>query len=289
MAEEIEVFGAAPAERTRIDSLVGSLQERYVHTRTLSALVPILYQSAVIILIVAGLAFLYGIGTDRIAALGAVVLLLVRAAAYGQRLLTAYQGLGEALPYLDRLTQAIEHYRATARRPGHRPIDSVRTVGFESVGFEYRPQTPVLRDVSFAIQAGEAIGVVGPSGAGKSTLVQILLRLREPSAGAYVVNGVPAGEIEDEGWHRRVAYLPQEPHLLGGTVVENIRFYRDWIDDDAIVRAARLAHIHADIMSWADGLRNGRGSARRRRIGWPTPAPLPRAGLGRRSGAAHPR
>jgi len=253
MAEEVEVFGAVQAERSRVNSLVKSLQENFVRTRTLSAIVPVLYQSAVIFLLVAGLGLLYAIGRTRLAALGAVVLLLVRASSYGQQLQTAYQGLGEALPYLDRLTSAIEHYHANRQRSGHRPIDSVRTVEFESVSFAYRPRSPVLRDISFSIEAGEAIGVVGPSGAGKSTLVQLLLRLREPSTGCYRVNGISAGEIDDGAWHRKVAYLPQEPHLLAGSAAENIRFYRDWVDNDAIQRAARLAHIDADIMSWADG------------------------------------
>lgn len=253
MAEEVHVFGAAEAERSRIGSLVETLRKNYVRTRRLSAIVPVLYQSAVIFLLVAGLGLLFAIGTTRVAALGAVVLLLVRASAYGQQLQTAYQGLGESLPYLDRVTDAAERYRARAVRPGDRPLDSVRTIEFDSVSFAYRPDSPVLRDVNFTIKAGEAIGVVGPTGAGKSTLLQLLLRLRDPSAGTYRVNGLPAGEIDDGAWHRKVAYLPQEPHLLNGTVADNIRFYRDWVDDVAIERAARLAHIDGDIVSWANG------------------------------------
>ena len=44
------------------------------------------------------------------------------------------------------------------------------------------------------------------------------------------MNDLAVGEIDDAVWHRKVAYLPQEPHLLSGTVAENIRFYRDWVD-----------------------------------------------------------
>lgn len=255
MAQEVQVFGATEAERSRVNSLVDSLAFNYVRTRTLSRIVPVVYESAVILLVVAGLAVMYAMGTNRLAALGAVVLLLVRSSSYGQQLQSAYQGLGEALPYLDRLTGAIERYRANAQRPGHREIDSIRAIEFVSVSFAYRPGIPVLRDVSFSLRRGEAIGVVGPTGAGKSTLVQLLLRMREPSTGSYHVNDIRAGDIDDQAWHRKVAYLPQDPHLLGATVAENIRFFRDWVDDDAIERGARLAHIHADIMSWARGYR----------------------------------
>ena len=196
---------------------------------------------------------MYVVGTTRLAELGAVVLLLVRASTYGQHLQVAYQGVGEALPYLDRVTATIQRYRTRARTLGQNPMQSIQVIEFKDVSFGYRPRTPVLRGVTFSIRAGEAVGVVGPSGVGKSTLIQLLLGLRLPSTGSYSVNGTPAGGIEDEAWHRKVALLPQEPHLLNGTVTENIRFYRDWLDDEAIERAARLAHIHQEITSWSDG------------------------------------
>ena len=69
--------------------------------------------------------------------------------------------------------------------------------------------------------------MVGPSGAGKSTIVQILLRLRDPVSGRYVVNGRDAADFSSEDWHRQVSYVPQEPQLLHATVAENIRFFRD--------------------------------------------------------------
>ena len=255
MAEEVQVFDAAEAERRRVKGLVASLEENLVRTRTLVRLVPVVYRGAVICLLILGLALLSAVGANRLATLGAVVLLLLRASSYGQVLLDAYQRLSEAVPYLDRVAEAIDRYRSSARRPGNRPIGSVRSVEFESVSFAYRSSSPVLRDLSFSIRAGEAIGVVGPSGAGKSTLVQLLLGLRAPSAGRYLVNGVRVDEIDDASWHRKVSYLPQEPHLLGGTATENIRFYREWVDDESVEHAARLAHIHTDITSWTDGYR----------------------------------
>ena len=162
MAEELHVFGAAQAERLRVQSLVESLQEVFVRLRSLSAIVPVVYQSAVMFLLVGGLALLYAIGTQRLAALGAVVLLLVRASSYGQQLQTAYQGLGEALPYLDRVTDAIDLHRAATQRPGKTPLQSVSAIDFASVSYAYKPQVPVLRDVSFSLRAGEAIGVGRP-------------------------------------------------------------------------------------------------------------------------------
>jgi ABC-type multidrug transport system fused ATPase/permease subunit len=123
---------------------------------------------------------------------------------------------------------------------------------FDDVSFAYASARPVLVNVSFDVQRGEAIGVVGPTGAGKSTLVQIFLRLRSPDEGRYLVNGERAEEFAATDWHKRVAYVPQQPRLLHASVADNIRYFRD-IGDDAVSRAAKLAAIHDDIMSWPEG------------------------------------
>ena len=132
-------------------------------------------------------------------------------------------------------------------------MSKVQTLVFEHVSFAYRPGRPVLTDINFEAHGREAVGVVGPSGAGKSTLVQILLNLRMPDEGRYLINGVPVQQFRQEDWHARVAYVPQEPRLVHASVAENIRYFRD-LDDDALwIRAARLARIHDDIVSWPNG------------------------------------
>jgi ABC-type multidrug transport system fused ATPase/permease subunit len=125
----------------------------------------------------------------------------------------------------------------------------VQSITFTGVSFAYVPDRPVLRDISFAVAGGETIGIIGPSGAGKSTMVQLLLRLRAPSAGTYLVNGFPADSFTLEDWHAKVAYVPQDPKLLHASVADNIRYFRD-LSDAAVERAARLARIHDDIASW---------------------------------------
>jgi ABC-type multidrug transport system fused ATPase/permease subunit len=110
----------------------------------------------------------------------------------------------------------------------------------------------VLSDISFVVAAGESVGIVGPSGAGKSTLIQILLRLRTPCNGRYLVNGLPSEQLARDDWHRLVAYVPQEPRLVHASIADNVRFFRD-LSDDAVERACRLARIHDDIVRWSSG------------------------------------
>jgi ABC-type multidrug transport system fused ATPase/permease subunit len=201
---------------------------------------------------VAALGGLYLAGRGHAGALGAVVLLLVRASSSGQAVQASYQGLVQSMPFIERIETAERRYRDSRPPEGTLPLAGVESVGFENVSFAYRPGKPVLTDLSFEVEGSEAIGIVGPSGAGKSTLIQILLRLRAPDQGRYLVNGTSAQEFSREDWHRRFAYVPQEPRLLHATVSENIRFFRE-LDDEAVERAGRLARIHDDVMSWPDG------------------------------------
>ena len=90
-----------------------------------------------------------------------------------------------------------------AERPPAGPCAAagVQTLAFEDVCYAYRPDRPVLSGVSFEVARGEAVGIIGPSGAGKSTLIQILLQLRSPQQGRYLVNGVPAEQFARDDWH----------------------------------------------------------------------------------------
>jgi ATP-binding cassette, subfamily B, bacterial len=252
LAEETQVFGVAGAQFQRISGLVQRCKELYFSAQLVLRLVPNLYQSIIYLLLIVALAALHAFGASHAGALGAVVLLDMRAAQNGQSIQSSYQALQQSLPFIDRLQKAERRYADSAPRDGEEPLSEVRSLTFEQVSFAYNPGRPVLSDVSFHVNEGEAIGVVGPSGAGKSTLIQLLLQLRVPLDGRYLVNDAPVQQFARDDWRRLVAYVPQEPRLLHATVAENIRFFRD-LGDEEVERAARLARIHDDITGWAKG------------------------------------
>jgi ATP-binding cassette subfamily B protein len=252
LAEEVRVFGVGSAQRRGVEGQIGAVAKSFYETQLLTRLTVGIYQGAIYLLVVLALAALYASGAGHVASLGAVVLLLVRASAYGQQAQAAYLGLHQSLPALERVQEARRRYEESVPPAGTEELKAVRTLAFEGVSFAYEANRPVLFDMDFEVAAGETIGVVGPTGAGKSTVVQILLGLRPPASGRYLVNGVPAEEFRREDWHRSIAYLPQEPRLLHTTVADNIRFFRP-LDDQAVERAARLAGIHDDIVSWPAG------------------------------------
>ncbi len=252
LAEETQVFGSAGALRASMGTLIDAARHATFRTTLTGRLIGSLYQSLVIVLIVAGLGGLYVVRASDLAALGAVILMLVRVSAYGQQFQSANHWLIQTLPYVDRVDDAIVRYRAAELVDGGQPLTAIRSVAFDHVDFAYRRGRGVLHDICFELEAGEAIGIIGPTGAGKSTLSQLLLRLREPGHGKYLVNGHPAASYSRADWQHRVAYVPQETRILNASVADNIRFFRE-LEQEELEEAARQAHIHDEILAMADG------------------------------------
>ncbi len=252
-AEEMQVFGASPRFMEQFYGLLDGVRRPLLRSRFLVGALPSLYQSVALLLLVVALAVVSFMDAGQMTTLGAVVLMLVRALSYGQRVQYSVTGIDEKLPFMNHLADAIETYRTHRQVDGGRPLGAVERIGMRDVRFGYDADAEVLHDISFEVARGEVVGIVGPSGAGKSSLVQLLLRLREPTAGVLTVNGEDAWQVDRAHWQRAVAYVPQQTQLVYGTVADNIRFYRDDLTDADVERAARWAHVHDEIEQWPDG------------------------------------
>jgi ATP-binding cassette subfamily B protein len=252
LAEETRVFGVAEAQRAQVGQLIDVSRTAFYRMQLIGRLAPSAYQSAISGMLVIGLAFLVTQGTGHVVSLGAVILILYRAGSSGQSVQGAWQNLRQCVPFIERLQETRRRYEASRPPEGDLPLADIGTLAFDNVSFSYRSGRPVLSEISFEVAGGDTVGIIGPSGAGKSTLIQILLRLRLPDEGRYLVNGVPAEQFASADWHKRVAYVPQEPRLIHATVAENIRFFRE-LDDEEVERAGRLARIHDDIVAWPKG------------------------------------
>ncbi len=110
-----------------------------------------------------------------------------------------------------------------------------------------------LRNVSFVVQPGEAVGVIGPSGAGKSSLARALTGLWYPAAGKVRLDGATLDQYEASTLGGLVGYLPQRVQLFEGTIAQNIARLADTPDPDKTVAAAKKADAHKMILKLPDG------------------------------------
>jgi len=112
-----------------------------------------------------------------------------------------------------------------ALRPLPAPDPSTATIRLRKIGFAYQGRAgPVFSDFDGEIRPGERLLLAGESGAGKTTLLSLLLRFIDPQEGRITVAGIDLRELDPDGWRRQIAWLPQQPRLLAGTIAEALRF-----------------------------------------------------------------
>ncbi len=127
------------------------------------------------------------------------------------------------------------------------PGDGAPSLRFDDVHLTYADGRKGLDGADFTLRARSVTALVGPSGAGKSSVVNILLGFVPPTAGAVLVDGRPLVEMDRDAWRRRIAWVPQRPHLFRGTIADNIRLGAPEADDRAVEQAARLTGADAFI------------------------------------------
>lgn len=124
-----------------------------------------------------------------------------------------------------------------------RPGEARLSVQFKGVGFHYpnRADVEVLKGIDLELNAGETVALVGGSGAGKSTIATLLTAFRAPTSGSLLVDGKPIAEHGLTALRRRMALVPQEVILFGGTIEENIRYGRPKASEAEVKKAAEDA------------------------------------------------
>jgi len=114
-------------------------------------------------------------------------------------------------------------------------------------------QKVVAQDVTFALDAGQAVGVIGPSGSGKSSLVRALVGVWRPARGNVRLDGAALDQWSPEILGRHIGYLPQDVELFGGTIAQNISRFEENASPESIIAAAREARVHDMIIGMKDG------------------------------------
>ena len=126
-------------------------------------------------------------------------------------------------------------------------------VQFDHIHFAYRPDRPILQDVSFSIPAGHKVAVVGASGAGKSTLARVLFRFYDVDQGAIRIDGQDIRQVTQDSLRSVIGVVPQDTVLFNDTLYRNLAYGRPAATEDEVYRAARLANLEDFIHSLPDG------------------------------------
>jgi ATP-binding cassette, subfamily B, multidrug efflux pump len=127
-------------------------------------------------------------------------------------------------------------------------------IELRNVSFAYRPEQPVLSDVSLSINEGETLAIVGSTGAGKSTLIKLLPRLYDAQAGEIRIDGVDTRSMDARALRKRIVAVSQDVFMFAGTLRGNIGLDDGAIDDARIMTAARRVGADRVIASRPEGL-----------------------------------
>lgn len=158
------------------------------------------------------------------------------------------------------VSEPVSDFESKARvKDTHAP-----SIELKSLNFRYPDSnTTILKNVDLSIGSGQSVGLIGRSGSGKSTLVDIILGLIDPTGGDVLINGLaPKAYLRK---HKgQLAYLPQSPGLISGTIRENVSLdnYSDQAKDDQILNLLRLCHLGEFLDSLPHGLNTEIGAHR---------------------------
>lgn len=121
------------------------------------------------------------------------------------------------------------------------------------VDFSYVPGRKILRQNTFNVQPGEAIGICGPTGAGKSTLINILTRYYDIDSGTILIDGQDLSKLSQESLRKQVGVVLQEAFLFTDTVMNNLKYARAGATDEECIEAAKEANAHEFILNLPQG------------------------------------
>jgi len=122
-------------------------------------------------------------------------------------------------------------------------------ITFEQVAFSYENDVPVLKEISFQCKPGDMVALVGPTGVGKTTITQLLSRFYDVTGGSVKVDGCDVRNMPLATLRRHIAPVLQDTFLFNASIADNIGYACREATREEIMEAARLAHIHEDIMS----------------------------------------
>ncbi|HEY5157853.1 MAG TPA: ABC transporter ATP-binding protein, partial [Anaerolineales bacterium] len=159
-----------------------------------------------------------------------------------RQLANLYNSIQAALAGAERVFEIIDTPGEVDDAPDALSLETVHGhVRFENVSFGYRPDTPIIKNMSLEARSGEIIALVGPTGAGKTTLINLLTRFYEINDGKISIDGKDIRDIKKADLRHKLGLVLQDTFLFSDSVMENIRYGRLEATDEEVMEAARIA------------------------------------------------
>jgi len=210
-----------------------------------------------------GMAIVIGYGgylaLHGLATVGVIVSFLVYVRRFFQpirQIAQLYAQLQSALAGAERIFELVDTEPDVVDAPDAIEMPPIQgRVEFDHVSFRYKPDEPVLEDVSFVAEPGQVVALVGPTGAGKTTIVNLIGRFYDvpPGSGAVRIDGYDVRKVTRASLRRQMGIVLQDTFLFSGTVMENIRYGRLEATDEEVIEAAKLANAHSFITRLPEG------------------------------------
>jgi ATP-binding cassette subfamily B protein len=139
--------------------------------------------------------------------------------------------------------------------PDAKHIDNLTpSIEIKGLNFTY-PNTDVvvLEDINVTVQPGKTLAIVGRTGSGKTTLANLMLRLYDTEDDTIKIGGHSINKMTIEQLRETIGYVPQDNFLFSTKIKDNIAFSNPGMSQEEIEAAARVAHVHEEVMSFPEG------------------------------------
>jgi subfamily B ATP-binding cassette protein MsbA len=154
----------------------------------------------------------------------------------------------------ERIKEVVDAEGEVKDLPGARQAPYFKgNIEFDNVSFSYSPDQPILKDVSFKIEAGQVAALVGPTGAGKTTIIGLIPRFYDPTSGTVKIDGIDVRQFRQKSLRQQISLVLQETVLFHGPIWKNIAYGKPSASRGEIFRAAEMANAHEFVEKMPEG------------------------------------
>lgn len=165
-----------------------------------------------------------------------------------------YREIRHSLADMERMFKLLDENQETVDTKNALPVQIEKgVVEFKDVSFHYDPDRSILNNISFTLSAGQKLAIVGASGSGKSTLVRLLFRFYNIQSGSITIDGINIQDVQQHSLRQAIGVVPQDVVLFNESIYHNILYGDPSASKNAVIAAAKQAHIHQFIERLPNG------------------------------------